>query len=318
MENINQSSKKDFKRNKKHQIRGKDVLLVFDIEVIQGRYLQGINIEKIIADNKANFPLNSLIELNEKELNDLEAQLIKERIEPFGESSDSFYGQIMKREFVDPLRKFPYVLTAKGEAHLKSLIETGKNKRATATGEWFNKVHPVYKIDIYTKTERELVKLIKEWEGSEFSKHPEVIKMIDDAQDRIRSIKLHEAIDGNQTFLSNYKQSENEVDPFGLIDNVKKELLLLFEKNIIDKVEIWKKGKDKTGCAVFCLLLYDKSFFKNGPLANIKKFAAGRYKIDIYSMVDKLQKGRESEWLKLEKEKMDRLIQNRKYGLIQT
>ncbi|HQS23880.1 MAG: hypothetical protein B7Y11_04990 [Sphingobacteriia bacterium 24-36-13] len=76
--------------------------------------------------------------------------------------------------------------------------------------------------------------------------------------------------------------------PIILIENlIKPELidgrLVEVEYKLKDKIEDWKIGKDKIGCAAFCEMLFEKGYFfktiteRKGPI----QFALIRYGIDI-------------------------------------
>ena len=73
-------------------------------------------------------------------------------------------------------------------------------------------------------------------------------------------------------------QVENLIKP-ELIENRLPEV----ENKLKDKIEKWRLGSDKIGCAAFCELLFDKGYFikpitkRKGP----KQFALIRYGLDI-------------------------------------
>lgn len=120
--------------------------------------------------------------------------------------------------------------------------------------------------------------------------------------------------------LGNQKEGKRQdaiakiIDPLTLINTVT--LLNEYETNIPHLVKNWKDKKDKTGCAVFCNYLFEKSLFTPNNIATAKIFALKKYGNSIDVMIEKLRKTKNKEDLDKRTNAMKRLILKTPYGII--
>lgn len=106
------------------------------------------------------------------------------------------------------------------------------------------------------------------------------------------------------------------LNPLDFINKLKRQMLSDYEDNIADKVKLWQHHEDKTGCAVFCLILYEFRFFVPDKLITAPQFAIARYGIDCNIMIKKLSLKKNIKDLESKKEQMKRLLLNKRYGKI--
>ena len=134
---------------------------------------------------------------------------------------------------------------------------------------------------------------------------------------------LEERINGLQVFTVKYPPvktfdstltHKELIVPLSLVDNKMITTIEMYEANIGKKVEDWRNGKDKKGCAAFCVYLFEvKHFFTPNLLKTAKKFAASRYQNNFDSAIDMFQKDRNKTRDK-DLEAIKRLILNMPFG----
>jgi|GEM_PF-4638616 len=105
-----------------------------------------------------------------------------------------------------------------------------------------------------------------------------------------------------------------KINPLSLVDSTMMSTIEMYESNIENKIELWRNGKDKKGCAAFCVYLFEaKHFFIPNLLQTAKKFATSRYQNNFDSAIDMFQKDRNKTRNK-DLEAIKRLIQNKPFG----
>jgi hypothetical protein len=120
----------------------------------------------------------------------------------------------------------------------------------------------------------------------------------------------------NENLKGPDSQNFSSTDPLELIEPDRHGVFFIYETNVAAKVKLWKKKKDKIGCAVFCILLYGKKIFKPNKLKTAKIFSLMRYDNNTNAMIDKVRKTVNKDKFEKQKEKMLRLMLQKLYGKI--